>query len=60
MLRRIEIEKAENGYKVDVWKEEEESESEMYPIAKKFVAKSSKEVMQLIKEHLGSESESDD
>ena len=26
MLRRIEIEKAENGFKIDVWKDESEDE----------------------------------
>jgi hypothetical protein len=61
MLKRIEIEKLENGFKVDVYKQPEEKDddkdsdslSHMYPEPKKYVAKNEDEVISLIKECLG-------
>lgn len=50
MRNRIEIEELENGFEVSVWKEDKESD-DMYPDAKKFVAKDKEEVMEIFEKH---------
>lgn len=51
---RIEIEQAENGYTITVWKyEEKESEhSPMYCDPQRFVATSDEEVVKIVKDNL--------
>jgi hypothetical protein len=55
MKDRLEVEKAENGYQVTVWKEDKDEEKESdygYVEPKKYVATDAEEVMKLVKKHL--------
>lgn len=52
---RIEIEKAENGYQITVWKKADEdakTEAAMYPEPDKFVATDEKELLEIVKNNL--------
>lgn len=55
MMKRMEIEQAENGFQVTVWKEEEESDSSeemLYPEPKRYVAGDVDEVVAMVQEKL--------
>lgn len=55
MKNRIEIQKLENGYEVEVWEEEKEDSSNeemMYPTPKKYVAKTKEEAIEILTENI--------
>lgn len=52
MKGRVEIEKAENGWAVIVWKEPEEGSEDMYSEPTKYVATEKEEVLKIVKDNL--------